>query len=77
MSKGIRLIAALTGGLVGVYGAWWVSALSIYVYSGRAVSFDDLSGVAFATFLVACTLLCPFFAWTAVRLAKRFRKSTG
>lgn len=74
----VKALVCIVATAIGLYGAWLVGSLARYIYIERVNSFDELSEVIFAWFMVAAVVLCPLLCWSFLKLLKRIqvRRST-
>lgn len=73
----IKTSICLIAILLGLYVAWWASSLANAIYLEKVDSFDDLSEIMLAWFVIAATVFCPIFCWTALRILKRVKRERG
>lgn len=67
-----RIVLTLLGIALGLYAAWWGSALARHLYVGRATSFDDLTQVMLITFFGCAVVLCPLLGWIGWTIGRRW-----
>jgi hypothetical protein len=71
----VKIFVCVAAIAIGLYGAWWASSATHFLYVEKAKSFDDLSAVMFVSFVVSAAIFCPMLCWGGLRALKRVKKT--